>query len=488
VKITPPLAIGLVAVMLAATAPSAFAEERKSVVQEQEILPTPQPGTTIPNPVQDPTAGAGSARRHGEVRHDRDRRDSTLQGAGDVTFPCSGTAPAPENRTVICPPGQTGAIIERRVYSAAPAPTCWVAGSWMQISNTCQTPCPAQPADDMQTRSCPVGMTGIITDRRTYSAAPAPTCWTPGPWVETSNTCANTCGPRPANETRAASCPAGWSGSITESRAYTAAAFPTCWTPGAWSQTSNTCCPPRPAPGNWTEACPVGQTGQIFWERPYVAAAAPTCWTPGEWVRTGDTCASAPPPTCPAQPADETDTQACPSGQTGSISVRRSYVAAAAPTCWTAGPWTTLSNTCATPPPPPPSCPEKPDDETRPATCPPGFTGTRVEGRTYVPVAAPTCWQPTAWATTVYNCEPAQAPDLGCGPGNAAPQWLGWLPDTRITSYQYGGACHSPEPWNPVAPPDLSGACTLGDERTFSCSDATNNYESNHFVNRCICN
>lgn len=438
------------------------------------------------DPVTDPTAGAGTPRIIRDGLNDRKLQDSTLEGTDGFTFPCP-AQPSTETRNLSCPDGQTGSIVETRSHVAAPAPTCWTPGAWTQISNTCQTPCPAQPADDVQSLACPVGQTGTITQRRTYTPAPSPTCWTAGSWVETSSTCASTCGPRPANETRNATCPAGMTGSITESRSYTAAAFPTCWTPGLWTQTSNTCCGPQPAPQAWVDPCPSGQTGQITWQRPWVNAPAPTCWQNGEWVETGNTCAAAPPPSCPPRPADETDTQLCPSGQTGSITVVRSYSSAAFPTCWTAGAWTTSNNTCAATPPPPPSCPAKPDDETRPATCPPGFTGSLTEGRTYVPAAAPTCWTPTEWATTANECRLEQSPDLGCGNGRPAPSWQGWAWDTQYSGTA-SGACYQPEPWNLLAPPNLTGSCTEGEVSSWSCQDANNFYETNYYANRCACN
>jgi len=47
-----------------------------------------------------------------------------------------------------------------------------------------------------------------------------------------------TCGARPADETRSQSCPSGTTGTWQQSRTYTSAAYPTCWTPSAWSPTS----------------------------------------------------------------------------------------------------------------------------------------------------------------------------------------------------------------------------------------------------------
>ncbi len=45
-------------------------------------------------------------------------------------------------------------------------------------------------------------------------------------------------------------------------------------------------------------------------------------------------------PTCPSRPADESRTQSCPSGSSGTWTQSRTYTSAAYPTCWTAGAWT----------------------------------------------------------------------------------------------------------------------------------------------------
>lgn len=46
--------------------------------------------------------------------------------------------------------------------------------------------CPAKPADDMQVATCPAGSTGTWTQTRAYSMAAAPTCWTAGEWTPRS--------------------------------------------------------------------------------------------------------------------------------------------------------------------------------------------------------------------------------------------------------------------------------------------------------------
>lgn len=46
------------------------------------------------------------------------------------------------------------------------------------------------------------------------------------------------CPSRPADESRSVSCPSGTTGSWSQSRTYTSAAYPTCWTAGEWSPDS----------------------------------------------------------------------------------------------------------------------------------------------------------------------------------------------------------------------------------------------------------
>lgn len=45
-------------------------------------------------------------------------------------------------------------------------------------------------------------------------------------------------------------------------------------------------------------------------------------------------------PTCPTRPADESRSQSCPTGSTGTWTQSRTYASAAYPTCWTASGWT----------------------------------------------------------------------------------------------------------------------------------------------------
>jgi hypothetical protein len=65
---------------------------------------------------------------------------------------------------------------------------------------------------------------------RTYN------CKTSSTVAVTSGT--TTCPSRPSDESRTVSCPSGTTGSWSQSRTYTSAAYPTCWTPSEWSPDS----------------------------------------------------------------------------------------------------------------------------------------------------------------------------------------------------------------------------------------------------------
>ena len=97
------------------------------------------------------------------------------------------------------------------------------------------------------------------------------------------------------------------------------------------------------------------------------------------FIRRAD--APPPPPTCTApRPPQETRTQTCPAGTTGTWSQSRTYDAAAYPTCWTAGAWTPAeapAGSCVPvvdPPPPPPPPPAGGVSTTFDALYAPGFT------------------------------------------------------------------------------------------------------------------
>ena len=109
--------------------------------------------------------------------------------ATTVPSGCTAPQPRPETRTNSCPAGQTGSIIQTRMYSCIG--TTWAPGDYVTTSNTCTSIPPSctapQPSPETQTSSCPTGQTGSIIQTRTYSCVG--TTWTPGPYIPASNTC-----------------------------------------------------------------------------------------------------------------------------------------------------------------------------------------------------------------------------------------------------------------------------------------------------------
>ena len=76
--------------------------------------------------------------------------------------------------------------------------------------------------------------------------------------VAVTVTADTTCPSRPADESRAQSCPSGTTGSWTQSRTYSSAAYPTCWTASAWT--------PSTAPDGYcvTDTTPPPQSGDAI--------------------------------------------------------------------------------------------------------------------------------------------------------------------------------------------------------------------------------
>ena len=122
---------------------------------------------------------------------------------------------------------------------------------------------------------------------------------------------------------------------------------------GASPGPSGACAGPQPSPDTQMLSCPAGQTGSITQTRSY--ACVGTNWIPGAFVTSANTCTSVPPTCAGPQPPPDTQTLSCPAGQTGSVTQTRTYSCVGS--TWTPGPFATTSNTCTTPPPPPPPPP-----------------------------------------------------------------------------------------------------------------------------------
>lgn len=95
------------------------------------------------------------------------------------------------SRTVSTEVGKTHeeawANCQRRIAAQPPSATkysCqtprYVATVFADPTPTCAAP---RPADDVRTQACPAGTTGTWTQTRSYASAAYPTCWTAGEWI-----------------------------------------------------------------------------------------------------------------------------------------------------------------------------------------------------------------------------------------------------------------------------------------------------------------
>ncbi|HGM7285112.1 TPA: type 4 pilus major pilin [Stenotrophomonas maltophilia] len=185
-----------------------------------------------------------------------------------------------------------------------------------------------------------------------------------------------------------------------------------------------------PAPQTQNVACPAGQVGSVAQQRQgYCGEVGGTyeAWATvkwGPWTTTASTCTSCPGP--------ETRTRACPTGQVGSITDRRTFTCSGTG-AW--GAWTVASNTCAQACVAPASTSvaitRSASNETRSAACPAGQTGAIAQTRTRTEkgtrTTSWTCpaatgspkstvtdtWSGTytygAWTTTSSTCKAAKA-------------------------------------------------------------------------------
>lgn len=154
-----------------------------------------------------------------------------------------------------CPSGQTGSIVQSRNGTCnASTSYTWSMTGWSTTSNSCsvapvQPSCPAQPATSQST-SCPSGQTGVVYQARSATCnASTGFTWSMGNWYTSSNSCQTTtvaC-PEAPPATQSLACPAGQTGSITQSRSMTCNTSIGTWTLGAWYQSGSSCTTPPPA-------------------------------------------------------------------------------------------------------------------------------------------------------------------------------------------------------------------------------------------------
>ena len=138
---------------------------------------------------------------------------SALIGVALVSSSSVGQAAAP-------PPCQDSTCVQPRVGFSCPPGMVWTRINGQAACDYCDTA--TQPPTDTQTLSCPAPQVGSIVQERAYVCNQPTNSWIPGPWNTVSNSCAfGACpGPAPAPDTQTVACPAGMSGSITQQRSY----------------------------------------------------------------------------------------------------------------------------------------------------------------------------------------------------------------------------------------------------------------------------
>ncbi len=169
---------------------------------------------------------------------------------------------------------------------------------------------------------------------------------------------------------------------------------------GGGQVTTPGCTGSPPVSESQTQACPSGQTGSIIQNRSYSCVNG--AWAPGSWTTTSSTCTTTTTGCTGSPPVSESQTQACPSAQTGSIIQNRSYSCVNG--AWAPGAWQTVSNSCTCNP----AVQPQPDGQN--LACPAGQTGTITQQRAYV--CSNGSWIPgTNWIEVTRNCT---TPLIGC--------------------------------------------------------------------------
>lgn len=96
--------------------------------------------------------------------------------------------------------------------------------------------------------------TDCVNGAKALNITRAYTCKTSTSVSVTAGT--STCPSRPADETRSVSCPSGTTGTWSQSRTYTSAVYPTCWTASNWT--------PDSAPDGYCTSSGGGSSGQVI--------------------------------------------------------------------------------------------------------------------------------------------------------------------------------------------------------------------------------
>ena len=279
---------------------------------------------------------------------------SALIGVALVSSSSVGQAAPP-------PPCQDSTCVQPRVGFSCPPGMVWTRINGQAACDYCDTA--TQPPTDTQTLSCPPPQVGSIVQERAYVCNQPTNSWIPGPWNTVSNSCAfGACpGPAPAPDTQTVACPFGQTGSITQERSYACSGAPSfTWNAGPWVETSNTCagasCPGQnPGPETQTVACPVGQTGSITQQRTWSCSGAPSwIYQPDAWVEISNTCTPSA-VTCPGGPVGwggycAGSLPAMSVGETAGVSNETPvFVGSASFQCGGGGAWVEMASSCGCP-------------------------------------------------------------------------------------------------------------------------------------------
>ena len=262
------------------------------------------------------------------------------------------------------------------------------------------------------------------------------------------------CGCTPETQEQALPCGPAQSGAIYQERTSACSGgTPACPTPvwSAWSTTNNTCSgvavplPPStpvstplspciPTTETQNSACPVGERGQIT-ERRSSTCATPTSvpmWS--VWSVVQNTCAapSSESASC-VMGGSETQNAACPAGQIGAVVLRRTSDCSSPFAAPVYGPWVEVSRTCRVACADAGNCCQPLPHQYRPLSCPAGQWGAGTERR-------------TSWCDAVNPSSPI------------TPNWNAWLLNTGAPCV----SCPAPSTATETRFTAQTGACGAG--------------------------
>ena len=307
--------------------------------------------------------------------------------SGGVCTPITNITPAP------CPYGQVssgGSCVPLSQINPPPTscPTGQVLSGGSCVPLVSQQ-CPTAP-DKTQYVGCPAGQTGSMTQTRSMSCdASTNWLWQLSGWTTSSNTCTPlasgpapgpTCGTSP-DTVQSVSCPAGQSGSISQTRTATCdASTGYAWVMGGWSTVANTCapvcfsiggggpssCSPTPSPScqptyaYWGSSCsgpttltPNGSTTTVTNTAGGMTGSATYICSSGTLVAYGaQSCTSTAPTSCPSSSVSwgqcSGNVNGAPIGtQSAASNVNNGYSGTGYFSCGSSGTWQyTGSGTC----------------------------------------------------------------------------------------------------------------------------------------------